>query len=92
MRLKKPMPHALPKLKKLPKRKKNEVSADYALALRDFIWEIPDGHVSMPLSAVSELFREETDGGLGLSLTELDDGRDRRQLSCWMGDPRPRRE
>ena len=29
----------------------------------------------MPLSAVSELFREETDGGLGLSLTELDDGR-----------------
>ncbi len=50
-------------------------SADYALALRDFIWEIPDGHVGMPLSAVSELFREETDGGLGLSLTELDDGR-----------------
>ena len=50
-------------------------SAAYALALRDFIWEIPDGHVSMPLSAVSEIFREETDGGLGLSLTELDDGR-----------------
>ncbi|MCY3799752.1 MAG: S41 family peptidase [Chloroflexi bacterium] len=53
----------------------DEGSADYALALRDFIWEIPDGHVGMPLSAVSELFREETDGGLGLSLTELDDGR-----------------
>ena len=52
-----------------------ERAAAYALALRDFIWEIPDGHVSMPLSAVSELFREETDGGLGLSLTELDDGR-----------------
>ncbi len=52
-----------------------EREAAYALALRDFIWEIPDGHVSMPLSAVSELFREETDGGLGLSLTELDDGR-----------------
>jgi len=52
-----------------------ERSAAFALALRDFIWEIPDGHVSMPLSAVSELFREETDGGLGLSLTELDDGR-----------------
>ncbi len=50
-------------------------TAAYALALRDFIWEIPDGHVSMPLSAVSEIFREETDGGLGLSLTELDDGR-----------------
>ena len=53
----------------------DEGSADYALALRDFIWEIPDGHVGMPLNAVSELFREETDGGLGLSLTELDDGR-----------------
>jgi len=53
----------------------DERSAAFALALRDFIWEIPDGHVSMPLSAVSELFREETDGGLGLSLTELDDGR-----------------
>ena len=52
-----------------------ERAAAFALALRDFIWEIPDGHVSMPLSAVSELFREETDGGLGLSLTELDEGR-----------------
>ena len=52
-----------------------ERSAAFALALRDFIWEIPDGHVSMGLDAVSELFREETDGGLGLSLTELDDGR-----------------
>ncbi len=47
----------------------------YALALRDFLWEIPDGHVSMPLAPLSELFREETDGGLGLSLSELDDGR-----------------
>ena len=52
-----------------------ERSAAFALALRDFIWEIPDGHVGMPLSAVGDLFREETDGGLGLSLTELDDGR-----------------
>ena len=43
--------------------------------MRDFLWEIPDGHVSMPLGAVSDLFREETNGGLGLSLTELDDGR-----------------
>ena len=47
----------------------------YALAMRDFIWEIPDGHVSMPLDAVSDLFREETDGGLGIALSELDDGR-----------------
>ena len=47
----------------------------YALALRDFLWEIPDGHVSMPLAPLSDLFREETDGGLGVSLSELDDGR-----------------
>ena len=52
-----------------------EDSAAYGLAMRDFLWEIPDGHVGMPLSAVSELFREETDGGLGVSLSELDDGR-----------------
>lgn len=47
----------------------------YALAMRDFLWEIPDGHVSIPLSHLNDLFREETDGGLGLSLSELEDGR-----------------
>lgn len=47
----------------------------FALALRDFLWEIPDGHVSMPLAPLSDLFRDETDGGLGVSLSELDDGR-----------------
>lgn len=47
----------------------------YALALRDFLWEIPDGHVSMPLTLLNDMFREETDGGLGISLAELDDGR-----------------
>ena len=52
-----------------------EDSAAYALAMRDFIWEIPDGHVGMPLGPVSDLFREETDGGLGISLSELEDGR-----------------
>lgn len=52
-----------------------EDSAAYALAMRDFIWEIPDGHVGMPLDAISDLFREETDGGLGIALSELDDER-----------------
>ncbi len=52
-----------------------EDSAAYALAMRDFIWEIPDGHVGMPLDALSALFREETDGGLGIALVELEDGR-----------------
>ncbi len=52
-----------------------EDSEAYALAMRDFIWEIPDGHVGMPLDALSALFREETDGGLGIALVELEDGR-----------------
>lgn len=52
-----------------------EDSAAYGLAMRDFVWEIPDGHVSMPLDLVYDRFREETDGGLGISLAELDDGR-----------------
>lgn len=47
----------------------------YALALRDFIWQIPDGHVSMPLTLLSDYFRDDTNGGLGLSLAQLDDGR-----------------
>ena len=53
----------------------------YALALRDFIWRIPDGHVSMPLTLLAEYFRNDIDGGLGISLAELDDGTHRRQLS-----------
>ena len=52
-----------------------EDSEAYALAMRDFLWEIPDGHVGMPLDLVSDLFREETDGGLGISLAQLEDGR-----------------
>lgn len=52
-----------------------EDSKAYALAMRDFIWEIPDGHVGMPLEAISDVFREETDGGLGIALSELDDER-----------------
>ena len=52
----------------------NEDPKAYVLAMRDFLWEIPDGHVSMPLDPLNEEFRQETDGGLGISLTELDDG------------------
>lgn len=47
----------------------------YALAMRDFLWEIPDGHVGMPLTLLNDQFNEETAGGLGISLAELDDGR-----------------
>ena len=47
----------------------------YYLALRDFLWSIPDTHVGMDLSGLNPLFAEETAGGLGMALAELDDGR-----------------
>lgn len=50
-------------------------SQAYLLALRDFLWSIPDGHVGMDLSPLNDLFQSETGGGLGLALRQLDDGR-----------------
>jgi len=47
----------------------------YFLALRDFLWSIPDTHVGLDLSGLNQLFAEETAGGLGMALAELDDGR-----------------
>ncbi len=47
----------------------------YHLALRDFIWSIPDAHVGMDTSVLGDLFQQETSGGLGMSLAETDDRR-----------------
>lgn len=48
----------------------------FILALQEFTWQIPDGHLRMPLNQVTvERFTEETDGGLGIAIRELDDGR-----------------
>jgi C-terminal processing protease CtpA/Prc len=48
----------------------------YALAMRDFLWEIPDSHIgSGALSFLIERFFEETDGGLGIAIRETTDGR-----------------
>lgn len=52
---------------------KNNDSVAYQLALRDFIWSIPDGHLSAP--ADPQDFQDATGGGLGLAVRELDDGR-----------------
>ncbi len=54
-----------------------ELSVDkYLLALRDFNWSIPDGHVAFGAEFyLSEMRERETDGGLGLAVRELDDGR-----------------
>ncbi|MFW5691595.1 MAG: S41 family peptidase [Chloroflexota bacterium] len=47
----------------------------YHLALRDFIWSIPDGHVGASLPWGQLGLYEETGGGLGLAVRELEDGR-----------------
>jgi C-terminal processing protease CtpA/Prc len=47
----------------------------YYLALRDFLWSIPDGHISMDLSLLTEQIQNEILGGLGMAIQELDDGR-----------------
>ena len=51
----------------------NNDSAAYRLALRDFIWSIPDGHLSAPIDNVQ--FANETAGGLGMAIRDVDDGR-----------------
>ncbi len=53
----------------------NEDASAYQFALRDFIWSIPDGHVGAGLALTSEEFTTNTAGGLGMAITELDDGR-----------------
>ncbi len=52
---------------------KNNDSAAYRKVLRDFIWSIPDGHLSAP-SDQNE-FATATGGGLGMAIRQLDDNR-----------------
>lgn len=54
----------------------NDVAA-YLFALRDLTWRIPDEHISIsePTGTLTRDFLAQTDGGLGLSLVELDDER-----------------
>ena len=48
----------------------------YFLALRDYSWSIPDGHVGLGGSEISnQLFEQETGGGFGFAIIGLDDGR-----------------
>lgn len=46
----------------------------YALALRDFLWSIPDTHVGMDTSALNDDFLADIAGGIGLALGETSDG------------------
>ena len=47
---------------------------EYALALRDFIWSIPDTHVGFDQSLIDSDFFTDTDGGLGFTIMETDGG------------------
>lgn len=54
--------------------KDNDLSA-FIFALRDFYFQIPDGHMRFPLvGPLGEEFAIQTEGGLGVALVELDDG------------------
>ena len=47
----------------------------YALALRDFLWSIPDTHVGFDQALLNDDFSAETAGGLGFAMRETDDGK-----------------
>jgi C-terminal processing protease CtpA/Prc len=50
---------------------------DYQRALRDFLWQIPDGHIALyPFEgAIYDDFVDAAIGGIGIAIRELDDGR-----------------
>jgi C-terminal processing protease CtpA/Prc len=59
---------------KVQKAQDDNDPVEFYLAIRDFTWLIPDGHVYVSGND-GGTFSKETGGGLGLGLTELDDGR-----------------
>ena len=54
---------------------KNKDQHAYALALRDFLWSIPDTHVGFDQSLLNDDFQTEVAGGLGFAMRETDDGK-----------------
>jgi C-terminal processing protease CtpA/Prc len=54
---------------------KNNDPHAYALALRDFLWSIPDTHVGFDETLLQEDFQTQVAGGLGFAMRETDDGR-----------------
>lgn len=51
----------------------NNDELEYLRALRDFSWQIPDGHISGPF--IGDDFRAAAIGGIGIAIRELEDGR-----------------
>jgi C-terminal processing protease CtpA/Prc len=53
-----------------------EDKTEYFLALRDYSWSIPDGHVGLSFGEIgTQLFQEDITGGYGFAITGLDDDR-----------------
>ncbi len=48
-------------------------TAAFRRVIRDFAWSIPDGHIFAPIDNAD--FNRAIEGGLGLAIRELDDGR-----------------
>ena len=62
--------------KYLPRFEKADANSDaaaYEAALREFSWEIPDGHVNAGVPPGNE-FQEIVGGGLGMGIRQVDDG------------------
>jgi len=54
----------------------DEDETAYFMALRDYTWSIPDGHVGISFGDTgSQMFDEETARGFGMAIIGLDDGR-----------------
>ncbi len=47
----------------------------YVLALRDFLWSIPDTHVGFDTTPLDADFQADIAGGLGFAMRETDDGK-----------------
>ncbi|HLO14860.1 MAG TPA: S41 family peptidase, partial [Anaerolineales bacterium] len=54
---------------------KNSDPHAYALALRDFLWSIPDTHIGFDQSLLNDDFTTAISGGLGFAMRETDDGK-----------------
>jgi len=61
---------------RIQRAEKDDDLYSYVIALRDFNWRIPDGHVGFGAEFYLEaLVQEETAGGLGMAIRQLDDAR-----------------
>lgn len=54
---------------------KNKDPHAYALALRDFLWSIPDTHVGFDESLLQNDLKTDVAGGLGFAMRDTDDGK-----------------